>query len=113
MSSVAGSASAAAPIYYHLLAKSRAKRRVDPLMPMLSHTRPRLSKKGAEGLRRLETAVRDEYGRDLTELSDAEQQSVLKAVRDELLGLVRHASAYDEKLVSRSLDSLREQKPLK
>ena len=93
---------------FNLCTDFRAGRRVEQLDPASLVADPAIPETRKPELDAMNTAIREEYGRDLHELSEDEAWRLLDALAKALAGLARGSSAAD---IQSKLAELRELKP--
>jgi len=93
---------AAADLVFNLCTDFRAGRRVEPLDPASLAADPTIPETRKAGLDALNAAIREEYGRDLHELSEDEAWRLLDALAAALADLAR--SPGDDDIESKLAD---------
>ncbi len=101
----------AADLVFHLCTDFRAGRRVEPLDPASLAAEPTASDKIQSGLDELHQAIRDEYGRDLRELTVDEAWPLLDALASALASLARESSKSSDADIEAKLAALRQLRP--
>ena len=108
MADVAPDTAAAADLVFNLCTDFRAGRRVEPLDPVSLVADPTIPETRKAELDKLNKAIREEYGRDLHELSEDEAWRLLDALAAALADLAR--SPGDDDIESK-LEDLRQLAP--
>ncbi len=99
---------AASDLVFSLCTDFRAGRRVEPLDPASLVADPAIPETRKPELDALNATIREEYGRDLHELSEDEAWRLLDALAKALADLARGSNAPD---IQSKLAELRELKP--
>lgn len=111
LAGAAETTAAAADIVFHLCTDFRTGRRVEPLDPASLAAEPTGSDKLQAGLDQLRQAIRDEYGRDLRELTEDEAWPLLDALASALASLSRESSKSADADIEAKLEALRQLRP--
>ena len=111
LAGAAETTASAADIVFHLCTDFRAGRRVEPLDPASLAAEPTGSDKLQAGLDQLQQAIRDEYGRDLRELTEDEAWPLLDALASALASLSRESSKSADADIEAKLAALRQLRP--
>ena len=89
LADAAGTTAAAADLVFNPCTDFRAGRPVEPLDPASLSADPTIPDKRKAGLDKLQQAIRDEYGKDLHELTEDEAWPLLDALAGALADLAR------------------------
>lgn len=99
---------AAADLVFNLCTDFRAGRQVEPLDPASLAADPTIPETRKAGLDALNAAIREEYGRDLHDLSEDEAWRLLDALAEGLAHLARGSNKDD---IQSKLEDLRQLSP--
>jgi hypothetical protein len=108
LADAASDTEAAADLVFNLCTDFRAGRQVEPLDPASLVADTAIPETRKAGLELLNTAIREEYGRDLHELSDEDAWRLLDALAAALADLAR-GSHHDD--IESKLTELRQLSP--